>query len=340
MLHLGVRHRERPYHGCQWGKKYFQKSNLTRHLKVHNGQKSCDCKECGRTSGSSDSHNRINEIFQEEFARNCMPSEGVSPEAITDQSPVTGSNEILTDLHEDQGNINIPQNNDLIDDHSPVNDFLDNLQLPSPQGSEISYGNIMSVNTLVGFLDESIEALQTTKEITHTSPNDQRYRATEVAQSDLFTEHCESGISKYTRVSHENDKSYQYDQCEKSFRLKVTLNEHLKTHYKKHLYKCHQCGKTYKLKIYLMRHMALHCTHLKVHHEEISFDCNLCGKTFRKYHQYRWHVKYHNRGQYRCNVCGVMFTSEHHLGRHLKTEKHRKMEKVQKSSTKGVISFQ
>ena len=113
--------------------------------------------------------------------------------------------------HEDQGNINIPQHNDLIDDHSSVNDFLDNLQLPSPQGSEISYGNIMSVNTLVGFLDESIEILQR-NERSHEDPMSvNKMKVLPQNDSDVSvpsTEHSDFGNSENTYNCHLCHKSF------------------------------------------------------------------------------------------------------------------------------------
>ena len=51
------------------------------------------------------------------------------------------------------GDKNTPHNRDLMND----DEFLENLQIPSPQGSEMSYANLMSVNTLVGLLDENTE---------------------------------------------------------------------------------------------------------------------------------------------------------------------------------------
>ena len=50
------------------------------------------------------------------------------------------------------GDTDTPHNKDLTDD---VSKFLDDVPIPSPQSSEVSYRNLMSVNTLVGLLDEN-----------------------------------------------------------------------------------------------------------------------------------------------------------------------------------------
>ena len=201
---------------------------------------------------------------------------------------------------EDQSNTNTPQNKDLMDED--VNEFVEHLQIPSPQGSEISYGNIMSVNTLVGFLDESIEILETSKLSPEKAMPVKEMNKLPRDDSDLnvsSTEHCDSGQSENTndcrlcnkslpsetilvahlrwvhnqcllcgkycytneRLTehlnwvHRKDISYQCGKCEKSFKFKVTLKEHLKTHYEKQLYKCYHCDKTYKKISYFIQHI-------------------------------------------------------------------------------------
>ena len=196
------------------------KNNINSNLDITEGQNDIIPK--------SDSHNRINDIAQEEFNKNftlTIPPEGVdncepSQRMATDQCPLTGSMEILSNMHEDGSNINILQNKDLMDED--VNEFVEHLQIPSPQGSEISYGNIMSVNTLVGFLDESIEILETSKLSPEKAMPVKEMNKLPRDDSDLnvsSTEHCDSGNSENT---------YDCHLCNKSFPVQRVLMAHLR----------------------------------------------------------------------------------------------------------------
>ena len=195
------------------------KNNINSNLDITEGQNDIIPK--------SDSHNRINNIAQEELNKNftlTIPPEGVdhceaSQKMATDHCPLTGSTEILSNMHDDGSNINILQNKDLMDDD--VNEFVEHLQIPSPQGSEISYGKYCYTN---------------------------------------------ERLTKHLNWVHRKDESYQCGKCEKSFKFKVTLNEHLKTHYEKQLYKCYHCDKTYKKISYFIQHILT--THSKLSPEK------------------------------------------------------------------------
>ena len=232
------------------------KNNINSNLDITEGQNDIIPK--------SDSHNRINDIAQEEFNKNftlTIPPEGVdncepSQRMSTDQCPLTGSMEILSNMHEDGSNINILQNKDLMDED--VNEFVEHLQIPSPQGSDILYGNIMSVNTLVGFLDESIEILEISKLSPEKTMPVKEMNKLPRDDSDLnvsSTEHCDSGNSENT---------YDCHLCNKSFPIQRVLMAHLRWVHNQ----CLLCGKYCYTNERLTEHLNW------VHRKDISYQCD------------------------------------------------------------------
>ena len=260
----------------------------------------------------SDSHNRINNIVQEEFNKNftlTIPPEGDNCEAsqrmATDHCPLTGSTEILLNMHEDQSNTNTPQNKDLMDED--VNEFVENLQIPSPQGSEISYGNIMSVNTLVGFLDESIEIFQSREPSPEDPVSVNKMKNLPPDDSDLnvsSTEHCDSG---------NNENTYDCHLCNKSFRSTSwrILIAHLSWVHNQ----CPHCDQIFQCQSDLTTHLRTHPERRRRHY------CALCGKYCYTNRRLTEHLNlFHKRGEfYQCNKCEKSFKFKVTLNEHLKT---------------------
>ena len=85
---------------------------------------------------------------------------------------------------------------DLVDDDTDTSqgddamDDIDFMQIPSPQGSEVSYANLMSVNTLVGLLDESTETLEGNEE------NRDSYEMNKITHYDLSVDRAQKSSNR------------------------------------------------------------------------------------------------------------------------------------------------
>lgn len=58
--------------------------------------------------------------------------------------------------------------------------------------------------------------------------------------------------------------------CARAFKLKITLQEHLKTHFGDRLLKCEKCDRSFKYEISLKLHMVMHYRE--------PFNCEMCDK--------------------------------------------------------------
>ena len=199
---------------------------------------------------------------------------------------------------EDQSNTNTPQNKDLMDED--VNEFVKHLQIPSPEDSEIYYGNVMSVNTLVGFLDESIEILETSKLSPVKAMPVKEMNKLPRDDSDLnvsSTEHCDSGQSENT---------YDCHLCDKSLPSETILVAHLRLVHNQ----CEYCGQIFKCQSDLS-------THLRTHAGARLYQCDQCGKSFEKKYHVAMHMKTHSKERHQCSHCNKVFKFKGHLVCHL-----------------------
>ena len=57
---------------------------------------------------------------------------------------------------------------------------------------------------------------------------------------------------------HTGDKPYECKVCEKAFRAKTHLDDHIRTHTGDYRHKCSICGKGYNRKLFLRRHLRIH----------------------------------------------------------------------------------
>ncbi|RZF32306.1 hypothetical protein LSTR_LSTR001770 [Laodelphax striatellus] len=94
--------------------------------------------------------------------------------------------------------------------------------------------------------------------------------------------------------------------CNKGFRRKEHLHQHMKLHTGERPYNCSTCNKKFSRKEHLIRHSVSH-TGEKCH------PCDICGKTFSRKDNLHKHKKTHGvTGPYVCEECGKSFLIKHY----------------------------
>ena len=69
---------------------------------------------------------------------------------------------------------------------------------------------------------------------------------------------------------------YKCDQCDKSFKKKCSLGNHVQIHNKDRPHQCSLCNKAFKREINLIHHLST------VHYEDTIYQCTYCDKVFIK----------------------------------------------------------
>ncbi|XP_046407959.1 zinc finger protein 2 homolog, partial [Ischnura elegans] len=120
-----------------------------------------------------------------------------------------------------------------------------------------------------------------------------------------------SGLSNHMR-SHKERKRYPCTICTKSFASKSRITQHMRTHTKEKPFSCSDCAKSFSLKCNLI-------THLRTHKGEKPFSCNYCAKAFASKAKLIQHLRTHTGEKpFSCNYCAKAFSINEKLILHLR----------------------
>ena len=112
-------------------------------------------------------------------------------------------------------------------------------------------------------------------------------------------------------VENQDSKETSFDChiCQKNFKYRSYLKQHLKTHNKR--YKCNRCGDIFKTILDLQ-------VHRHVHAHEKPFKCDFCGIGFKVENNMKEHRRIHTGEKYTCDICDKQFTQKPALYNHRK----------------------
>nr|XP_060638708.1 zinc finger protein 398-like [Anolis sagrei ordinatus] len=124
-----------------------------------------------------------------------------------------------------------------------------------------------------------------------------------------------SSLSKH-RLWHSGERPHTCGECQKSFRLKINLHLHQRSHAasssvaKAGSYICGECGRGFNHHSNFLRHQMIHTG-------ERPYSCGECGKTFIRKEHLATHRRLHTGERpYRCSLCQKSFTRKQHLVGH------------------------
>lgn len=130
--------------------------------------------------------------------------------------------------------------------------------------------------------------------------------------------------------------------CQKTFKRRYVLVEHVRLHKNPDQYSCPNCHKRFTTKRHLTDHMLLHIPeedrefqcpkclkrypshqrlllHLKTHNEELSFKCPYCEKAFRQEVVLKSHIKsvHEKINEHICEICARVFKTKGNVPEYL-----------------------
>nr|XP_034984876.1 zinc finger protein 398-like isoform X1 [Zootoca vivipara] len=127
----------------------------------------------------------------------------------------------------------------------------------------------------------------------------------------------QASLSKH-RLWHSGERPHTCSECKKSFRLKINLRLHQRTHAaaaaglegKGGSYICGECGRSFNHHSNFLRHQMIHTG-------ERPYACGECGKTFIRKEHLATHGRLHTGERpYQCPLCQKSFTRKQHLVGH------------------------
>lgn len=124
--------------------------------------------------------------------------------------------------------------------------------------------------------------------------------------------------------SGEKSKAFKCEYCGKSYAIKYTFDQHVKTHTEGRP-KCPECGATFASAFSLFRHRAK--SH-NLEHNYTTHSCDKCDKTFFSISELTLHQQRHSsKKDHKCPECNKAFSVKGNLRIHMRTHAKEKLYK-------------
>ncbi|CAG9854983.1 unnamed protein product [Phyllotreta striolata] len=173
--------------------------------------------------------------------------------------------------------------------------------------------NFVSSNSTVNVMTTTVEtsALNVINQnLQETSPP----AYTNVISGDIQEpEDCKIDLPKseiLQKTNNSNQKPHVCEVCQRAFKRREHLYQHIKLHTGFRPYICEQCNKAFMRKEHLLRHSTLHSG-------QKNFTCHICNKSFSRNDNLIKHRKTHNKqASYTCEFCSKQFVMKHYYNAH------------------------
>lgn len=117
-------------------------------------------------------------------------------------------------------------------------------------------------------------------------------------------------VQPNSQVNNQMLKAHMCEICQKSFKRREHLYQHVKLHTGFRPYTCENCNKSFMRKEHLLRHMTSHSG-------QKNFTCNICDKSFSRNDNLLKHKKTHDKqASYTCEICQKQFVMKHYFLAH------------------------
>ena len=127
---------------------------------------------------------------------------------------------------------------------------------------------------------------------------------------------CGKNFTKQSRLRshidsiHKNIRKFQCPNCDKAFKAKIHLDNHMLQHSGDRPFQCGQCGENFRHKLSLI-------SHSRIHTDSRPYVCDTCGRAFRDNSTLKAHTRVHSGDKpYKCNLCDKSFTQRAGLNYH------------------------
>jgi hypothetical protein len=158
----------------------------------------------------------------------------------------------------------------------------------------------------------------------------------------LFRTNYKLRVHMETHAENSVKFSCNFENCTKTFKSKIGLQEHAARHTGDFKFTCEVCDKKFLLRSYFVAHQRIHSSNQKtfpctlcpksfkskqnlIDHENChlglkNFTCDKCDKSFNTKTHHDIHYKSHTKvEEFKCSVCLKLFKTKNYLNTHMKT---------------------